>query len=236
LAQGAEVFFLGEYRDIQAFEQFGSAIRSSAMASVLALALLTTHLTSGMHIVDSGWELASAVESARSTCPGKKIDWLQIGFAMDCTGSTGPYLESLKETTGRLAKDLTEKIEKLEMAFLCYRDVGDLPPNPRFQWAFHPGGDKHWFTDATKLKKAIENFESKGGGNAPEDNAGAMGEMLHEKVWAASAMKILLVVSKDEDSFAPHLNTDASQCDLIKDIKSEWLHLVLGHLDSNPKT
>merc|ERR1719463_395714 len=106
------------------------------------------------------------------------------------------------------------------MAFLCYRDIGDVSP-PRFQWAAHPGGDEHWFSDAGELQTAIEDFVSTGGGDAPEDNAGAMGEMLHEKPWAATAVKILIVVSKDRDSFVGDYTTDEKQCDLMEDIRVE---------------
>ena len=61
-------------------------------------------------------------------CVNETIPWLQIGFAMDCTGSTGPYLAALKTTVGDLATELAAQVTTLHMAFLCYRDEGDTPP------------------------------------------------------------------------------------------------------------
>merc|ERR1719203_2016008 len=83
------------------------------------------------------------------------------------------------------------------------------------------------------MQSAITPFVSIGGGDAPEDNAGAMGEMLHEKLWDPNATKLLIVISKDRDSHRSPYETDASQCQLMKDFRTANIKLVLGHLDNN---
>jgi len=166
-------------------------------------------------------------------CVNETIPWLQIGFAMDCTGSTGPYLAALKTTVGDLATELAAQVTTLQMAFLCYRDEGDTDPYPRYQWAEHPDPMAHWFSDPAVLQAAIAPFASAGGGDSPEDNAGAMGQMLNEKPWDATAVKILMVISKDRDSKRTPYQTDALQCTLIQDIRAAGITLVLGHLSTS---
>jgi hypothetical protein len=118
------------------------------------------------------------------------------------------------------------------MAFLCYRDEGDTSP-PRYEWAVHPTPGEHWFSDPVLLQAAISPFYSAGGGDTPEDNAGAMGQMKDEKPWDPSAVKILMVISKDRDSKRTPYNTDALQCQLMQDVRSSGITLVLGHLDTS---
>ncbi|CAK0792669.1 unnamed protein product [Prorocentrum cordatum] len=166
------------------------------------------------------------------SCLNETIPWLQIGFAMDCTGSTGAYLEALKTTVYNLAVDFNASVNFLQMAFLCYRDEGDVSP-PRYEWAVHPTPGEHWFSDPDALQLAIAPFISLGGGDSPEDNAGAMGEMKNEKPWDVSAVKIMMVISKDRDSYRTPYQTDALQCQLMQDIRAANITLVLGHLDTS---
>jgi len=178
----------------------------------------------------------TAATRKNESCVNETIPWLQIGFAMDCTGSTGSYLAALKTTVGDLATELAATVTTLQMAFLCYRDHTDVAPNPRYQWAEHPDPLAHWFTDPAQLQTAIAPFVSSGGGDSPEDNAGAMGQMLNEKPWDASAVKILMVISKDRDSKRTPYQTDALQCTLMQDIRAAGITLVLGHLDTSTST
>ncbi|CAK0843075.1 unnamed protein product [Prorocentrum cordatum] len=169
-----------------------------------------------------------------TSCNGT-IPWLQIGFAMDCTGTTNSYLAALKTTVYELAIQFNASVDILQMAFLCYRDHTDVNP-PRYEWAAHPEPYAHWFTDPVLLQSAIAPFYSSGGGNYAEDNAGAMGKMLQEKPWDPSAMKILMVISKDRDSMRTPYDTDASQCQLMQDIRAKNISLILGHLDTDTTT
>jgi len=174
----------------------------------------------------------TAVNETDENCTNETIPWLQIGFAMDCTGSTGAYLAALKTTVGNLATQLSASVTTLQMAFLCYRDEGDVSP-PRYEWATHPNPLAHWFTDPVQLQAAIAPFYSGGGGDSPEDNAGAMGQMLNNKPWDPSAVKVLIVISKDRDSQRTPYQTDALQCTLMQDIRAAGINLILGHLDTS---
>ncbi|CAK0891413.1 unnamed protein product [Prorocentrum cordatum] len=179
--------------------------------------------------------LNSSNDTSNETCLNETIPWLQIGFAMDCTGSTQPYLDALKTTVYDLAVEFNASVSLLQMAFLCYRDEGDVTP-PRYEWAVHPDPLSHWFEDPVQLQNEIAPFYSMGGGDSPEDNAGAMGQMLHNNPWDPSAVKILMVISKDRDSMRTPYDTDASQCQLMQDIRAANISLILGHLDNGVLT
>jgi len=166
------------------------------------------------------------------TCINVTIPHLQIGFAMDCTGSTGGYLASLKTTVYDLAVELNSSVDTLEIAFMCYRDLGDVSP-PRYEWAVHPDPLKYWFSDPVLLQTTIAPFYSAGGGDSPEDNAGAMGQMLSQNPWDPAAVKIVMVISKDKDSKRTPYDTDASQCTLMQDFRAANTTLILGHLDTS---
>jgi len=176
---------------------------------------------------------AQRTPTVNETCVNVTIPHLQIGFAMDCTGSTGAYLEALKSTVYDLAVDLNATVDTLEMAFLCYRDITDVAPNPRYQWAEHPDPLKHWFSDPAVLQSTIAPFVSAGGGDSPEDNAGAMGQMLSQNPWEPTAVKIVVTISKDKDSKRSPYDTDASQCALMQDFRANNISLILGHLDTS---
>jgi hypothetical protein len=183
---------------------------------------LRKQLTTGAH----------RTPTANETCENLTIPWLQIGFAMDCTGSTGSYLEALKTTVYDLAVDLNSSVDTLEMAFLCYRDHTDVTP-PRYEWAVHPDPNKYWFSDPVLLQNTIAPFYSAGGGDSPEDNAGAMGQMLNQNPWDPTAVKIVMTISKNKDSKRTPYNTDASQCTLMQDFRAANISLILGHLDTS---
>jgi len=172
------------------------------------------------------------VPTANESCVNVTIPHLQIGFAMDCTGSTGAYLESLKTTVYDLAVELNSSVDTLEMAFMCYRDLGDVSP-PRYEWAVHPDPLTHWFSDPALLQTTIAPFYSAGGGDSPEDNAGAMGQMLTQNPWNSTAVKMVVTISKDKDSKRTPYDTDASQCTLMQDFRAANITLILGHLDTS---
>jgi len=170
--------------------------------------------------------------TANESCVNVTIPHLQMAFGMDCTGSTGAYLEALKTTVYELAVELNSSVDTLEMAFLCYRDLGDVSP-PRYEWAVHPDPGKYWFSDPVVLQNTIAPFYSAGGGDSPEDNAGAMGQMLTQNPWDPSAVKIVMTISKDKDSKRTPYSTDASQCTLMQDFRAANITLMLGHLDTS---
>merc|ERR1719356_118917 len=172
---------------------------------------------------------------ANETCLNETVPWLQIGFAMDCTGSTGSYLAALKTTVYDLAVEFNASVDTLQMAFLCYRDEGDVSP-PRYEWAVHPDPLAHWFSDPDLLQSTIAPFYSAGGGDSPEDNAGAMGQMLYNNPWDPTAVKIVMTISKNRDSKRTPYDTDASQCALMQDFRANNISLILGHLDTSTST
>jgi hypothetical protein len=113
--------------------------------------------------------------STNESCLNETIPWLQLGFAMDCTGSTGPYLAALKTTVYELALEFNSSVDLLQMAFLCYRDEGDTSP-PRYEWAVHPTPGEHWFSDPVLLQAAISPFYSAGGGDTPRTTPARWGK------------------------------------------------------------
>jgi len=203
--------------------------------ALLASQQLATQLSS-MNIIEASLKSSNdSSNGTNETCLNETVPWLQVGFAMDCTGSTTAYLEALKTTVYNLAVEFNASVDMLQMAFLCYRDEGDVSP-PRYEWAVHPDPLAHWFSDPVLLQSTIAPFYSIGGGDSPEDNAGAMGQMLHNNPWDPSAVKILLVISKDQDSKRTPYNTDALQCQLMQDIRDANISLILGHLDTSLST
>jgi len=211
-----------------------------AVLALLALAPVASSVSLHMAEAEDADTLAMQLKAetrkiVSDNCVNQTTPYLQIGFAMDCTGSTDSYLAALKTTVGDLATNLAASVTTLEMAFLCYRDHTDVNP-PRYEWAAHPDPSAHWFTDVAALQTAIAPFSSSGGGDLPEDNAGAMGQMFNNKPWESTAVKILMVISKDRDSMRSPYQTDALQCTLIQDIRAAGISLVLGHLSTSTTT
>lgn len=195
---------------------------------------LGTGVTARLHIAAEAARLQAVAESRDGNCDApEKAPTMQVAFVLDCTGSTSAYLAGLKDSVVTIATDFKKNVEKLSMAFLCFRDHTDAK---RFEWA-ESGGSK-WFEDIDGMKTEVAKMRAEGGGDAPEDVAGGMGQALNKLTWTDASnkrdIKILMTISKDKDSKRSPYASDAEQCSLMGDIKVAGIKLLLVHLDNNP--
>ena len=113
---------------------------------------------------------------------------LDLAFAMDCTSSMGPYIESAKNNIRTIVNEIVSaEHTDVRLALVEYRD--------------HPPEDKTFVTqvhDFTAnpdfMKRWLEDSCAKGGGDCPEALADALKDVL-DLSWRDSAVKICVLIS-----------------------------------------
>jgi len=112
---------------------------------------------------------------------GKGLDMM---FIMDCTGSMSSWIRSATDEI----KSIIDKIQEMHsgthirVSFVGYRDIKDLE-----RFAIHEFTD-----DIEGIKEFISRQVAKGGGDLPEDVAGAFSQALKQK-WKQAARYAVLV-------------------------------------------
>ena len=108
----------------------------------------------------------------------RDAETVDLAFLLDCTGSMGSYIESAKSSMKEIVRRVTRTNQglKLRMAVVGYRDLCD---STRFE-----------VLDFTASLAEFESFVSElkagGGGDAPEDMAGAF-QKTNELSWAQTS-------------------------------------------------
>ena len=113
---------------------------------------------------------------------------LDVMFIMDITGSMGMWLTEAKTNITNIITEITENnpCSKIRIGFVGYRDYTE-DPTPVGQYVSLD------FTDnVEEVKEFITKIEAYGGGDEPEDIAGAFEKVLNMK-WESNARYAVLV-------------------------------------------
>ncbi len=97
----------------------------------------------------------------------RKAETVDLAFVLDCTGSMNAYIEATKKSMQEIVRRVkgTNPNLKIRVAVVAYRDLAD--------GALH--FEELGFTDSvTEFEKFVSALTATGGGDAPEDMAGAI--------------------------------------------------------------
>jgi len=121
--------------------------------------------------------------SVARTAYEKKQFGLDLCFVMDCTGSMASWIEQAKDKVNAIM-EASLKIDKRvfpRVAFIGYRDYGDLPKDRYFLIDFTEGGHMNEFQDSLATCTATKS----GNTDTAEDVAGGLDKAIHMS-WLAS--------------------------------------------------
>ena len=118
----------------------------------------------------------------------KEENFLDLVFAMDCTSSMSPYIDSAKNNVRKIVEEIISSEQSdVRLALVQYRD--------------HPPQDKSFVTKVNdftfshkKMRDWLDNCEAKGGGDIPEAVTDALNDVL-KLTWRTDSIKICVVVS-----------------------------------------
>ena len=134
--------------------------------------------------------MAAATASAfaflnRHSCFGSND--MDVCFLMDCTSSMGAQIEAGKQTTKAIAQSLKSSFPAVDFkfGFVAYRDHCDESTTWRLK--------QHAFSsEIESLQSFINGLTAEGGGDTPEDVAGAL-DLCLKLPWAAANRCCILV-------------------------------------------
>lgn len=116
---------------------------------------------------------------------------VDIAFALDCTGSMGPWIEAAKHQIHRTITELrnAHPASRMRVAVVLYRDFGDTFEN----------GWKHFrtlgFVEETQLiTELLEATHAEGGNDTAEDIAGAL-EKVNGLNWDPDTIKHCFLIT-----------------------------------------
>ena len=111
---------------------------------------------------------------------------LDIMFICDCTGSMDEWILAVKEELKSIISYIIENnpFVKIKMSFLGYRDIKD---KKRFEI-------KDFTDDFDSLEKFISGIKAEGGGDVPEDIAGALNEAI-KLSWRKKSAKFCILIA-----------------------------------------
>lgn len=118
----------------------------------------------------------------------KEEKYLDLAFAMDCTSSMSPYIESAKNNIRKIVEEIIASEQSdVRLALVQYRD--------------HPPQDKTFvtqvndFTFSPKMMRGwLDNCEARGGGDISEAVTDALNDVL-KLTWRDDSVKICVLVS-----------------------------------------
>eukprot|EP00039_Didymoeca_costata_P027032 m.17262 g.17262 ORF g.17262 m.17262 type:complete len:342 (+) comp5963_c0_seq1:199-1224(+) len=132
-------------------------------------------------------------DKSRTTVSGiaEKIQdaaFLDVAFAMDCTGSMGSYIKSAQESIATIAQQVvTHEKADCRFALVEYRD--HPPQDSTFVTRVHP-----FTASLPDMRKNLDQCRAQGGGDEPEAVAAALEDCL-KLDWRAQATKIVVLIS-----------------------------------------
>ena len=118
----------------------------------------------------------------------KEETFLDLVFAMDCTSSMSPYIESAKNNVRKIVEEIISSEQSdVRMALVQYRD--------------HPPQDRTFVTKVNdftfshkKMREWLEHCEARGGGDIAEAVTDALNDVL-KLTWRTDSIKICVLVS-----------------------------------------
>ena len=111
---------------------------------------------------------------------------LDLAFAMDCTSSMGPYINSTKSNICTIVNEIvTSANTDIRLALVEYRD--HLPEDKTFVTRVHD-----FTTTPAFMKRWLDDASAKGGGNCPEALADALKGFL-DLSWRDNVVKICVL-------------------------------------------
>jgi hypothetical protein len=155
---------------------------------------------------------------------GRKVAKMQISIVIDCTGSMSSVLEATRNQVVQMADNLGTISSRLELAFMCFRDLSD--GTRRFEK--YPANDT-FTTSPSSIKTNAAKMRASGGGDAPEDVFGGVKESM-KLPWDSTAIKFMLLISQDTDG--GRSGGASAQCTQMRDVAEKGIHLVFGRITS----
>ena len=124
---------------------------------------------------------------------------LDIMFICDCTGSMDEWILAVKEELKSIISYIIENnpFVKIKMSFLGYRDIKD---KKRFEI-------KDFTDDFDSLEKFISGIKAEGGGDVPEDIAGALNEAI-KLSWRKKSAKFCILIADAPCHGKKYMNKD----------------------------
>jgi hypothetical protein len=124
--------------------------------------------TAELHRAIKKKEIRSAIEAV---CAAERVD---LAFLLDSTGSMGSYIEGVKKNIKAIVANIktTNGNLRLRLAMVAYRDVSDRHRSEVFPFS----------ESVLEFESFVENLRATGGGDAPEDIAGAV-QKVNELDW-----------------------------------------------------
>jgi hypothetical protein len=132
---------------------------------------------------------------------------LEVTFALDATGSMGPWIADARSRIKAIADDLASGEPKPEVRFalVAYRDKGDA-----FVTKVHP-----FTTDADRMKAALDATQADGGGDTPEAVMEALAASLHEVKWSDGDQNVVKLLYLVGDAPPQHYPDSPSETALL---------------------
>ena len=134
---------------------------------------------------EEGEKNIKRIKNILSDDKAKDSNEFDILFIVDATGSMSPYIIAAKEETNNISEQLRQKYpdKMFQYGYIFYRDPIDSKE------------DKHEVIDLTdnvnSFPEKIGKIEATGGGDGPEDWAGAY-KLAHEKITWRNGIKMII--------------------------------------------
>ena len=110
---------------------------------------------------------------------------LKIAFALDCTGSMGPWIHEAKTKITEIVEEVRRDHlnTHIEVALVAYRDYGDTIRRHVTD-----------FTSPEKIEEALHSIEASGGDDEAEDVAGAL-DRICSLTWGPSDVRMTFLIA-----------------------------------------
>jgi len=180
------------------------------------------------------WAVAAACALLGAT-PARAADAprIEVAFAMDATGSMGPYIQQARARIGQIAESLAQGNPKPDVRFalVAFRDKGDAYVTKPS--AFTPRLDK--------IKAYLNATEADGGGDQPEAVLEALKSAMTELAWTpkrAGAEKVVRLLYLVGDAPAHHYDDSPSEAWLAAEARKRGIviHSIACGTDTSLET
>jgi hypothetical protein len=110
---------------------------------------------------------------------------VKLAFALDCTGSMGPWIDAAKERIEEIVRDVkdTHPNTQIEVALVAYRDYGDVIRRRVVD-----------FSSPTTISNTLSTIEADGGDDEAEDVAGAL-DRICGLTWGPSDVRMVFHIT-----------------------------------------
>ena len=110
---------------------------------------------------------------------------IKLAFALDCTGSMGPWIDAAKERIEEIVGDVKDQHPntQIEVALVAYRDYGDVIRRRVVD-----------FSSPTTISNVLSTLEASGGDDEAEDVAGAL-DRVCGLTWGPSDVRMVFHIT-----------------------------------------